>query len=163
MTTKELAGMPKILEKAEHYIYIAAGFILIVAAGGFIIIGVIEMGGLVIHGDYVRAMVQLLDRILLVLNSSFCTLPRSSSTSSEVVYTIGRITRTQMLEVEPFLIVGTIAAVRRMLIITAEASGHVKIDDPTFLAALAEMGVLSLMIFLLALAMRLLRAKKSVD
>lgn len=144
-------GMPKLLEQAEHYIYIAAGFILVIAAAGLILIGVFEMVSLVINGDYVRAMIQLLDRILLVLMVA------------EVVYTIGRITRTQMLEVAPFLIIGTIAAVRRMLIITAETTGHFKIDDPTFLAALAELTVLAIMIFLFALAMRLLRTKKSVD
>lgn len=105
----------------------------------------------VLEGDYVRAMIQLLDRILLVLMVA------------EVVYTIGRITRTQMLEVEPFLIVGTIAAVRRMLIITAETTGHFKIDDPAFQAAMVELTILAIMIFMFALAMRLLRAKKAVD
>jgi len=68
-----------------------------------------------------------------------------------------------MLEVEPFLIVGTIAAVRRMLIITAETTGHFQIDNTTFQAAVVELVVLAIMIFLFAVAMRLLRAKKSVD
>lgn len=151
MPSNDSPGPPKILAQAEHYIYLAAGFILVIAAGGLIVIGVGEMVGYVFKGDYVRAMIQLLDRILLVLMVA------------EVVYTVGRITRTQMLEVEPFLIIGTIAAVRRMLIITAETTGHFKIDDPTFQAAMAELIVLALMIFLFALAMRLLRAKKTVD
>jgi len=151
MSIKDTTGMPKALEHAEHYIYIAAGFILVIAAAGLIIIGVVEMVTHVYEGDYIRAMIQLLDRILLVLMVA------------EVVYTIGRITRTQMLEVEPFLIVGTIAAVRRMLIITAETTGHFQIDNPTFQAAVVELVVLAIMIFLFAVAMRLLRAKKSVD
>ncbi len=151
MASDDTSGMPRLLDQAEHHIYLAAGFILVIAAAGLIIIGVVEMVGFVIDGDYIRAMIQLLDRILLVLMVA------------EVVYTIGRITRTQMLEVAPFLIVGTIAAVRRILIITAETTGHFKIDDPTFQAAMAEMVVLAFMIFLFAVAMRLLRTRKSVD
>ncbi len=151
MASNNSPDMPKILADAEHYIYVAAGFILVIAAGGLIVIGVAEMISHIFHGEYIKAMIQLLDRILLVLMIA------------EVVYTVGRITRTQMLEVEPFLIIGTIAAVRRMLIITAETTGHFAIDDTTFQAALAELVVLAVMIFLFALAMRLLRAKKSVE
>jgi hypothetical protein len=151
MASDDTSGMPKLLEQAEHHIYLTAGFILVIAAAGLILIGVVEMIGFVVDGDYIRAMIQLLDRILLVLMVA------------EVVYTIGRITRTQMLEVAPFLIVGTIAAVRRILIITAETTGHFKIDDPTFQAAMAEMVVLAIMIFLFAIAMRMLRTQKSVD
>lgn len=151
MTAQDKTVVPKLLEQGEHYIYIAAGFILIIAAAGLIIIGVVEMIGHVLDGNYIRAMVQLLDRILLVLMVT------------EVVYTIGRITRTKMLEVEPFLIIGIIAAVRRVLIITAETTEHLKIGDPAFQAAMVEMGVLALMIFLIAVAMRILRAKKSVE
>ena len=151
MEKQDTFGMPKLLQTAEHYIYIAAGFILVIAAAGLIIIAVVEMGSYILDGNYIKAMIQLLDRILLVLMVA------------EVVYTVGRITRTQMLEVEPFLIIGTIAAVRRMLIITAETTGHFSIKDDAFLAALSELGVLALMIFLFAVAMRLLRARKSVE
>ena len=139
-----------ILERAEHYIYLTAGFILVLAAGGLLITAVIEMSHKLVEGDYVRAMVHLLDRVLLVLMVA------------EIIYTVGRITRTQLLEVEPFLIVGIIASIRRILIITAESAGHVNMQDPVFQAALAELGVLALIVFLLAVAMRLLRAKTTV-
>jgi len=69
-------------------------------------------------------MVHLLDRVLLAL------MP------AEIIYTVGRISRTQMLETEPFLIVGIIAAIRRMLIITAEGAGHIDLTDPVFQALL---------------------------
>ena len=89
-------------------------------------------------------MVHLLDRVLLAL------MP------AEIIYTVGRISRTQMLETEPFLIVGIIAAIRRMLIITAEGAGHIDLTDPVFQALLAELGLLAVIIFLLAWSMRLL-------
>jgi uncharacterized membrane protein (DUF373 family) len=99
----------------------------------------------IMQGSYVKAMVHLLDRVLLALMLA------------EIIYTVGRITRTQKLETEPFLIVGIIAAIRRMLIITAESAGHVNLQDPMFQAILAELALLSIIIFLLAWAMRLLR------
>jgi hypothetical protein len=78
------------------------------------------------------------------------------------IYTVGRIARTQQLETEPFLIVGIIAAIRRMLIITAESAGHANLTDPVFQAQMAELGLLALIIFLLAWAMKLL-GQRSVD
>ncbi len=71
------------------------------------------MGRKIIEGSYVAGMMHLLDRVLLALMLA------------EIIYTVGRITRTRKLESEPFLIIGIIAAIRRMLIVTAESAGHV--------------------------------------
>ena len=135
----------RLLERAEHYIYLAAGYILVIAAAGLLLTAVGEMIHEIMQGSYVKAMVHLLDRVLLALMLA------------EIIYTVGRITRTQKLETEPFLIVGIIAAIRRMLIITAESAGHVNLQDPMFQAILAELALLAVIIFLLAWAMRLLR------
>ena len=134
-----------LLERSEHYIYLAAGYILVIAAAGLLVTAVIEMGGKIFEGNYAGAMVHLLDRVLLALMLA------------EIIYTVGRIARTQQLETEPFLIVGIIAAIRRMLIITAESAGHIDIADPMFQAILAELGLLALIILLMAWAMRLIR------
>ena len=144
-------AIPEILERAEHYIYVAAGFTLVLAGAGLLISAIIEMTHEIYSHNYALAMIRLLDRVLLVLMVA------------EIIYTIGRITRTQMLEVEPFLIVGIIAAVRRMLIITAETVGQTSIDNPKFVGILVELGVLALIIFLIAVAMRILQAKKTVS
>lgn len=143
--------VPHLLERAEHYIYVAAGFTLVAAGGGLLVSAVIEMAHEIYESNYALAMIRLLDRVLLVLMVA------------EIIYTIGRITRTQMLEVEPFLIVGIIAAVRRMLIITAESVGQTSIENPKFVGILAELVVLALIIFLIAVAMRMLHAKKKVS
>lgn len=138
----------RLLERAEHYIYLAAGYILVIAAAGLLLTAVGEMIHEIMEGSYVKAMVHLLDRVLLALMLA------------EIIYTVGRITRTQQLETEPFLIVGIIAAIRRMLIITAESAGHVNLQDPMFQAILAELALLAVIIFLLAWAMRLLRDRE---
>ena len=138
----------RLLERAEHYIYLAAGYILVIAAAGLLLTAVGEMVHEIMEGSYVKAMVHLLDRVLLALMLA------------EIIYTVGRITRTQQLETEPFLIVGIIAAIRRMLIITAESAGHVKLQDPLFQAILAELALFAVIIFPLAWAMRLLRDRE---
>jgi len=134
----------KQLERAEHYIYLAAGYILVLAAAGLLVAALVETGSSIMEGNYADAMVHLLDRVLLALMLA------------EIIYTVGRITRTQKLEIEPFLIVGIIAAIRRMLIITAESATHADITNPVFQAQMAELGLLALIIFLLAWAMCLL-------
>jgi len=79
---------------------------------------------------------------------------------AEIIYTVGRIAKTQELEVAPFLIVGIIAAVRRMLIITAGRTEHVDLANSHFQAVLAELGLLALIIVILAWAMRLIEPHK---
>ena len=102
-----------LLQRAEHYIYLIAGYILVVAAGGLLLLATIEAVQETIGGNHAGAVIHLLDRVLLAMMLA------------EIIYTVGRIAHTLKLEVEPFLVVGIIAAVRRMLIITAESTGHI--------------------------------------
>ena len=101
-----------------------------------------------LEGHYAEAVIHLLDRVLLALMLA------------EIIYTVGRIAHTLQLEVEPFLIVGIIAAVRRMLIITAESAGHVDLADTTFQAAIAELGLLAVIIILLSGAIWMMRKSR---
>jgi len=143
----------RILERAEHHIYLIAGYILVFAAAGLLITALLDMAHEIGRGEYVLAMVHLLDRVLLALMLA------------EIIYTVGRIARTQQLETTPFLIVAIIAAVRRMLIITAESTENLNLHNPEFQAALAELGLLAIMIFLLAWSMRMLNERRgdSID
>jgi len=143
--SRQLHNWSKRLEQAELYIYVATAFVLLFAAVGLLLFGLYEMALRLADGDYLRGLLHLLDRALLVLMLA------------EIIYTVSRVARKLRLEVEPFLIVGVIAAIRRMLIITAESATHVDITDPAFLAALAELGLLALVILVFAVAMRLLR------
>ncbi len=142
---REARRYGSLLERSEHYIYLVAGYILVIAAAGLLVSAVIEMANTIIAGEYTAAIIHLLDRVLLSLMLA------------EIIYTVGRIVQTQQLETEPFLIVGIIAAIRRLLIITAEGASHVDIADPRFLGTLAELGLLAVIILMLAWAMRLLR------
>jgi len=141
----------RILSKAEEYLYLVAGFILVFAAVGLLISAVYEMILRIMEVSYLSALVHLLDRVLLVLMLA------------EIIYTIQRIARTRHLEATPFLIVGIIAAVRRILIITAESVEEVNLADPVFQGALAELGLLSVMVLLLAISLVLLNKNDQAD
>jgi uncharacterized membrane protein (DUF373 family) len=142
---REAGNHGTLLAKAEHYIYLAAGYILVVAAAGILVVAVVEVAEPVLAHRYTEAIIHLLDRVLLALMLA------------EIIYTVGRIVQTQQLETEPFLIVGIIAALRRILILTAEGASHVDLHDPRFLGTLAELGLLALIILLLVWAIYLLR------
>ncbi|MGD8576215.1 MAG: phosphate-starvation-inducible PsiE family protein [Thiohalophilus sp.] len=141
----------QILSKAEEYIYIAAGFILVIAAAGLLVAAIIEISISLKGYDYSSAIVQLLDRILLVLMLA------------EIIYTVQRIAHTRRLEATPFLVIGIIAAIRRMLIITAESANTVNLDDAHFQGALAELGLLAVLVLLLAISVRLIHNCNRVD
>ncbi len=140
----EQGGLAAILERGEHYIYLATALILVVAAAALLVVAVAEAGQQVLAGDYGGALLQLLDRALLVLMLA------------EIIYTVRSIAQRKRLEVEPFFIVAIIAAIRRILIITAESTTNVNLQDPHFQAALVELGLLAVIVLALAGAMRLI-------
>lgn len=137
-----------LLEHAELYIYLATAVVLVLAAAGLLIFAVVEMAQSILAGDYIDSLLNLLDRALLVLMIA------------EITFTVRQIAQRQRIEAEPFFIVAIIAAIRRMLIITAESAGHADLSDPAFQAVLAELGLLALIILALAWAMRIIPARQ---
>lgn len=133
-----------LLEQAELYIYLATACMLVLAAAALLVIAIAEAIQAITAGDYVGALLHLLDRALLVLMLA------------EIIYTVRRIAHRKRLEAEPFFIVALIAAIRRILVITAEHTRNVDLYDPAFQAVLAELGLLALIILALAGAMRLI-------
>lgn len=136
-----------LLERIEAAIYLAAGYILSLAAAALLGFAVWEAIGLFSGHNLAEAIVRLLDRVLLALMIA------------EIIYTVARFSREGHLEAEPFLVVGVIAAVRRMLVITAESTVEMSLDSAHFLAVLAELGLLSLAIVFFAFAIFLIRRR----
>ncbi len=135
----------RILVKAEQFIYLVAGYVLVVAAGALLIEAVVQMSHLFWRRDYNAAMTHLLDRVLLALMLA------------EIIYTVERIAQTRRLEINPFLVIGIIAAVRRILVITAENVGETDLANSSFQGTMVELGLLTVMIVLLTLSMYVLR------
>jgi uncharacterized membrane protein (DUF373 family) len=92
----------------------------------------------------VEVAVVVLDRILLTL------------IVAELVYTLRFVLRTHEIVVEPFLYIGLIAVVRRILIVTAEFE-RTAISGRALTNLLLELGLLGLLVPSLAIAIFLVR------
>lgn len=128
------------LHQIEHGLYSAAAYLLALAAVALLDTAVIETVRAWAWGVD-ASIIHLLDRVLLALMLA------------EITYTLRQTGRTHTLTAVPFLIIGVIAAVRRMLIVTAESVEHADFADPHFLAGIAELGVLgdTVLVFTLAI------------
>lgn len=139
------ATVPGGLVSFELFLYTAVGLLLAVAAC-LVLVGTVSglVRSLVHGGAAFDAGVVVLDRILLAL------------IIAELVYTLRFVVRTHEIAVEPFLHIGLIAVVRRILIVTAQlergpGSGRAETN------LLLELGVLGLLVPALAGAVRLVR------
>ena len=96
--------------------------------------------------------IRLLDQLLVVLMMV------------EILHTVRISIRSHVLVTEPFLIVGLIASIRRILVITLEAASLSKDGAWTtagaisiFHASMIELGLLALVVFVLVVSITLLR------
>jgi uncharacterized membrane protein (DUF373 family) len=129
----------------ELVLYAFVG-LLLGAAGVLILVGSVSV---LVHaiasGDpAVDTGIRVLDRVLLAL------------IVGELLYTLRFVVRTHEIAVEPFLYIGIIAVVRRILIVTAQferspQTGHALTNT------LLEFGVLGLLVPALAVAVALVR------
>jgi uncharacterized membrane protein (DUF373 family) len=93
----------------------------------------------------------MLDQLLLVL------------VLVEIPHTVRMSIRSKEIIIEPFLIVGLIASVRRVLVITMQAAkmtegGHLTADaGDAFQRSMIELGLLGLLVLMFGLALVLLR------
>ena len=143
-----------ILHYMEHAVYVAIGILLVLAlvlalagAGKVLFEGLKDWSGMSVTFDIV-------DRLLFVLMMV------------EILHTVQASVRTGTIVCEPFLIVGLIACIRRVLVITLETSQitrpeHWKPDQlPLFNASMIELGVLALLIAVLVGSIHLMRRQE---
>ena len=104
------------------------------------------------HWSLSAQPIRLLDELLVVLMMV------------EILHTVRISIRSHVLVTEPFLIVGLIASIRRVLVITLEAATLTKDGAWTgsgaisiFHASMIELGLLALVIFVLVASIALLR------
>jgi hypothetical protein len=77
----------------------------------------------------------------------------------EILYTVQVSFREHALVPEPFLIVGLIAGIRRVLVLTAEFGDLLEKGDTAFRNGMLELGLLTLMILALVGALVLVRRR----
>ncbi|GLV48315.1 hypothetical protein TJA_14710 [Thermus sp. LT1-2-5] len=140
-----MEGFLRFFPRAEGVIYLFAGLLVTLGAAYLLMGSVVEGVGMLFRHEGHKLAVFLLDRVLLALMMA------------EILYTLVRFAKEGQLQVEPFLIIGIIAGVRRILVVTAEGLQKFPfaLDHPGFQAVLAELFLLSLMILVLAASYRL--------
>jgi hypothetical protein len=77
----------------------------------------------------------------------------------EILYTVQVSFREHALVPEPFLIVGLIAGIRRVLVLTAEFGDLLERGNDAFVHAMLELGLLTVMIVALVIALVLVRRR----
>ncbi len=130
-----------LLEKSESYIYFGAGILISMTA--FIMLGrsLFELVFSITQQPMRSIALRLLDDLLLV----FMLV--------ELIHTIIVSMKTHVIKMVPFLAIGLIAAIRRILIITVEASHLSEISSLVFNRTMIETGVLcfAVLIFVLSI------------
>ena len=141
--------IPGAVERAlagfEVGLYAAVGALLGVAA---VLVLAGAVGGLYSDVSHRRGAVSIgvtiLDRVLLAL------------IVAELVYTLRLVLRTHQVVAEPFLVIGLIAVVRRILVVTAQLE-TLSISGRALTNNLLELGLLSVLTLALAVALYLVR------
>jgi uncharacterized membrane protein (DUF373 family) len=131
--------------RVEDVVYIGLGFLLAVNALALLLAGGLHLWEGLRAGTLTRDIVAQLDRMLLILMIV------------EILYTVQVSFREHVLTAEPFLIVGLIAATRRILVLTAEFAEMLNLGETAFRNAMLEMGILTVLILALVVLLFLLR------
>lgn len=129
----------------EDVVYIGLGVMLAVSAMLLLGTGAVAFTRQISDGAVAPAVIGVLDRLLLTLMIV------------ELLYTVQVSFREHALVPEPFLIVGMIAAVRRVLVLTAEFGELQSRGAEAFRTSMIELGVLTLMILAFVLSLVMLR------
>lgn len=128
----------------QDLVYVALGVLLAVAA----VLLLVQAGAAIaaaISARDVRAVVAVLDRVLLALMIA------------ELLYTVQVSFREHALMPAPFLLVALIAAIRRILVVTAEFSAQDRLKDDVFRQVMWELMLLTALIVVLVGALVVLQ------
>jgi uncharacterized membrane protein (DUF373 family) len=131
----------------EDAVYLGLGLLL--AAGAVALLVTTGFGFVrsVLAGAFVDHVIELLDQVLLI----FMIV--------EILYTVQVSFREHALVPEPFIVVGLIAVIRRVLVLTAEFGELLEKSELIFRNAMLELGLLTVMVIALVVALVLLRRR----
>ena len=130
----------------EDVVYIGLGLLLAGCSLALLVGGIIIFGQNLMAGSITTNIVALLDRVLLIL------------LVVELLYTVQVSFREHALMPEPFLLIGLIAGIRRVLLLTAELA-QVHEESYVFQHVIVELVVLTVMIVALVISLVLLRKR----
>jgi len=136
-----------VFSRFEDVVYVGLGLLLAYSAGALLVTSAAKLWESMTGSAPVSGIMELLDRSLLILMFV------------ELLYTVQVSFRAHALKPEPFLVVGLIAATRRILVVTAEFAHMVEKTDAIFHRAMIEVGLLTVMVLVLVVSLWMLRAR----
>ena len=135
--------------RVEDVVYVGLGLLLAGCAIALLVAGISDFVTSLGAGTLVSRIIDMLDRILLVL------------LVVEILYTVQVSFREHVLVPEPFLIIGLIAGTRRVLVLTAEFPRLLEKGDSAFRNGMIELGVLALLVVALVASLVLLQRRRA--
>ena len=133
-------------------VYGLLSVLLALTALAMIAHGAVVLGDSLLHWTLGTQIPRVLNEFLIVLMAV------------EILNTVRISIRSHILVIEPFLVVGLIASIRRILVITLEAATLTKEGrwssggaEDVFRASMLELGLLSFVVLVLVIAICLLR------
>jgi uncharacterized membrane protein (DUF373 family) len=136
-----------LLAITEDIIYVGIAVLLAVGAAVLLVSATVRMGDLGSDRAAGEVVLSVLDTLLLV----FIVV--------ELLFAVRVILGKREVVAEPFLIVGIIASIKEIIVLSVEAAGLLG-QDEKFRHAMIEVAVLGVLVLLLAVAAILLRAKE---
>jgi uncharacterized membrane protein (DUF373 family) len=141
------AWVARVFTAVEDVVYVGLGLLLAGCSLTLLVNGMSVFAQRLVAGSLSGNTVELLDRVLLIL------------LVVELLYTVQVSFREHALMPEPFLLIGLIAAIRRVLLLTAELAQIQQQSDTVFQHFLLELLVLTLLIVALVISLVLLRRR----
>jgi hypothetical protein len=142
-------GVAHYLALAERIVLILIAIVLSVLAILLLASGVQALIQSVLSGTIRDQAIEILDTVLLVMMTM------------EIVYTVTLSLESHTLVAEPFLVIGAIAAIRRMLVITAESTNLELTHPDVFRNTLIELALLGFIVLAMAGSIYILRRSQS--
>lgn len=143
------------LSLVEVGIYSALGVILALTALFAIVTSTLTLWEGLTAGDTAKTVLEVIDRLLVVLMLV------------EILHTVRISIRSHTLVTEPFLVVGLIASIRRMLVITLDAANLTSPEhwasggEAKLRASMLELGTLGVIVLVFVVSIHLLRKSQS--
>ena len=141
-------GVAHYLAQAERFVLMLVAITLTVLAVLLLGSGVLTLIQSALAGKIGADAISILDTVLLVMMTM------------EIVYTVTLSLESHTLVAEPFLVIGAIAAIRRMLVITAEGT-QLESSPALFQSTLLELALLGFIVLAMAGAIFILRRSQS--
>lgn len=134
----------------EDLVYVGLGLLLAGCAIALLITALASFGESLFAGKLPNAVIDLIDRILLIL------------LVVELLYTVQVSFREHAVTPEPFLLVGVIAGIRRVLVLTVEFGHASEKTDVAVQHFVMELLALTVLVIALVVSLFVLRKRENV-